>query len=187
METAGEILGKSKAQVEAAGEILGKSKAQVEAAGEILGKSKAQVEAAGEKKMLYLRLRHWVGERQKVEPGDSLPLQLQTQRDQTREGSLVHILFQPITGTQIRTQDSDSDQNSEQELMSWTQIRTKNRDSDQKARVFRLRGELSPHNPLHPSAHNLKALMVNCLLFSYKGKSTGQPPYLSRYMGSSSG
>ena len=85
MEAAGEILGKSKAQVEAAGEILGKSKAQVEAAGEILGKSKAQVEAAGEKKMLYLRLRHWVGERQKVEPGDSLPLQLQPQRDQTRE------------------------------------------------------------------------------------------------------
>ena len=75
----------------------------------------------------------------------------------------------------------------EQELMSWTQIRTKNRDSDQKARVFRLRSELSPHNPLHPSAHNLKALTVNCPLFSYKGKSTGQPPYLRQYMESSSG
>ena len=41
MEAAGEILGKSKAQVEAAGEILGKSKAQVEAAGEILGKERS--------------------------------------------------------------------------------------------------------------------------------------------------
>ena len=31
-----------------------------------------------------------------------------SQRDQTREGSLVHILFQPITGTQIRTQNRSS-------------------------------------------------------------------------------
>ena len=108
------------------------------------------------------------------------------QRDQTREGSLVHILFQPVTGTQIRTQDRDSD-NSEQELISWTQIRTKNRDSDQKAGVCRLRGELLPCNPLHPSAHNLKTLTVNCPLFSYKGKSTGQLPYLNQYMGISSG
>lgn len=110
-----------------------------------------------------------------------------SQRDQTREGSLVHILLQPITGTQIRTQNRSSYHGLRSEPRTGTQIRTKNKDSDQQAGVFRLRGELSPHNPLHPSAHNLKALMVNCPLFSYKGKSRGQPPYLNRYIGNSSG